>query len=265
METGIEVTQKAAPGASATQIGVQNNNYTGLSPAEASRQMTALFLENFPKLQELAAQTARQRAVTLCAAVLRRLEEKGITDLTPFSDPDVQYAVYHAERDFARFGTETLLRTLSELVARRVACGPEFLLKVVIDRAMETAGLLTEQHLNLLSLLFMCRHVRFDEIDSLQTLKAHLQYICGQFPYEDVSAIEYLTALGCTQLNITDIPEAFSEQYSLPLEEVRAIVPEQILRLNGDYGVGYTGIMLAIVNAEQKCRYRFDPKIWITG
>lgn len=55
-------------------------------------------------------QTARQRADALCAAVLKRLEEKGITDRTPLSDPDAQYAVYHAERDFARFGTETLLR-----------------------------------------------------------------------------------------------------------------------------------------------------------
>jgi N utilization substance protein B len=55
----ISLEQRGSLGSSNTQI-VQQNNYYGMTPEAASQIAINLFIDNFPKLQELARETALQ-------------------------------------------------------------------------------------------------------------------------------------------------------------------------------------------------------------
>ena len=47
MTNNMTITQKAAVGSDPTQIGTQNNNYYGLTPAEASQMAVGSLYEQF--------------------------------------------------------------------------------------------------------------------------------------------------------------------------------------------------------------------------
>ena len=108
-----------------------------MTPEEASQVAIKLFMENFPKLQDIAKTTAEARAQEFCQAVIEKLIEDKINDFSPFSEPDIQYVLLDAQKNYARFGTADMLKTLSDLVSRRVAHDEDFSLKVSIDKAIE--------------------------------------------------------------------------------------------------------------------------------
>lgn len=133
--TNIEVNQKAAPGSNATQIGQQINNY-GMTPEQAFQIVMDLFNQNFPKLQALAKETAEKRANEFCQEVIQKIVNNGIQDFSSLADPDVQYILYEAQKNYARFGTSEMLSTLTELIAKRVVHDNEFILKVTIWQSL---------------------------------------------------------------------------------------------------------------------------------
>ena len=63
MPEGMVIDQRATMGSNVTQIAVQNN---GMQPQEACQLAINLFMDNFPKLQQIAADTARERADEFC-------------------------------------------------------------------------------------------------------------------------------------------------------------------------------------------------------
>lgn len=272
-DNAIEINQKAAFGSETTQIALQqkitnnttNKTYIGISPQEVSKQMIDIFLDNFPKLQQLAAEKAVERVNELWDEILKKIETHQITNFTPFSEPDMQYSLFEVEKDYARFGTKELLSTLSALVIRRIQYDGDFFLKVVADKALSVVNFLSSAQLDLMSLLFFCKHVKISGIKSLDDLEGHLKFISKIFSKADINAISFLETMGCTTIFLVDLDQHYASAYGLNQQDVHTIIPPKILELDGDYGLSYVGILLAIVNAEAKTKYRFDPKIWITG
>lgn len=62
---------------------------------------------------------------------------------------------------------------------------------------------------------------------------------------------------------LPDIPKIQSKLYNLAQNEVEKNISQGIKQFGTDYGISEIGIILGIINAEQKSRYRFDPHIWI--
>lgn len=260
--TNIEVNQKAAPGSNATQIG-QQNIYNGMSPDQACQMALNLFNQNFPKLQAIAKETAEKRANEFCQEAVQKIVKNGIEDFSPFSDPDVQYTLYEAQKNYARFGTSDMLNSLTSLVAKRVEHDKDFILKISIDKAIEITPLLTPAQLDYLSILFICTKTKNRNIVTIEDLKRDLETTAEAFSAADFSSTSYLYMLGCLQLMLHFTPQILAKVYNFKENQVKKICPPIIEQTTGDYTTSYVGTILAIANAEAKTKMRFDPKIWI--
>lgn len=196
---------------------------------------------------------------------IQQLIKDGISDFSSFSDPDVQYVLLNAQKDYARFGTEEMLETLGTLISKRVKYNDDFYLKVIIDKALAIANMLSLQHLNLLSLLFICKHTSISDIHTIDDLDNHFKYICDVFSPVDAHSMSFLNDMGCLKLNLSDIPEKYAKMCHIEKSMVEEILPQIIRDIDGDYGLSYVGIILAITNAENQSNFICDPKIWIHG
>ena len=257
----IEIIQRGGIGSDTTQIGIQNN-YTGISPSDACDLAMKLFYDNFPKLQACAEETAKKRVEELSEEIVGKLQKSDVTNLEPFKDPDVQYVLFEAQKNYARFGTKEMLENLSDLIVKRVKYHEgDFVLKVAIDKAIEVVQMLTPEQLDLLSLLFICSRVKFDNINNIKSLESFFTLLNTAFQKADFSAIHYLNMLGCLQLFLFDPIEEHVRIYGFKKDEVEKICPNLIKNMQGDYSTSPMGTILAILNAEAKLGISFNGSV----
>lgn len=263
MADNFAINQKSTVVTGATQIGVQNN-FNGLTPIEACNLATTLFYDNFPKLEEAAMHTAERRINEFMGEVAKKLQNDNVTDMAPFSDPDVQYSLFEAQKCYARFGTEEMLSILSDLISSRVQYNDRSTrLKVSIDNAIEIAGLMSQSELDFLSLTFLVKQVKSDEIKTIDDLKSHISYLAKAFSAASISATPYLDSLKCLKIYLGSAAEIYSETYGFSKEKIEAILPEIFHQIHGDYGTSPIGTVLAIVNAKEKTTYKLPLETWI--
>ena len=266
-------------GTNNTQIGEQNNctennntevhvethynTYIGASLEEVTTIVTNLFLDNFPRMQKVAKDAAEARINELWENIVKELPRKDVKNLLPFMEVDVQYVLYEAQKGYARFATKDLLSNLSSLIIERVKHNEDDLcLRVAIDKAISVVPMLSQEHLDYLSLMFISKFVKVPGIENIQKLKELLDYLDDTFFYSS-DPIVHLNNLGCLQLALGDSWEILSNAYGINQMEIKEICPDKIKKLHSDYNTSYVGTILAIVNAERKTKYRFNPKIWI--
>ena len=239
----------------------------GLKPKDACDLAIKLFYENFPKLQEEAEKIVRARVEDLCSEIVNKIVASNGGDFSSFSDPDIQYCLIKAQEDYARFGTKELKERLATLISKRVSFDSDFKLKTVIDQAIQTAKYLSSNDLDYLSIIFYAKHVKFVGIenvtDKLGTLKLRLDKIVTQFPNANLNSFNIVSNFGCLQLNIDTAPNRLSKAYNISKSDAKTICPPTFMDVPADYGLSYTGIVLAIMNIEIKTGEKNNFKIWI--
>ena len=249
-----------------SQIHIDNrpNIFIGPSLEEVTRIVTNLFLDNFPRMQQIAKEEAEKRVNELWDGILSCLLRKEVTDFSPFTEIDVQYVLYESQKNYVRFATPDLLSKLSSLVAERIKCNDDDMcLKVTIDQAVSVIGMLTPAQLNYLSALFLTTKVRYNGIETLAQLKSHFDYLDNTFSKLKFSNWQHLNMLGCLQLDLPDVCKYNAQLYNFSVADVEKICPENIKKLSGDYSTSPIGTIIAITHAEQKTPWRFNPKTWI--
>lgn len=265
MTDNISIIQKSALGSDTTQIGTQNNNYYGLTPTEASQMAVNLFMDNFPKLQEEAMKTVQERVDEIIAEIVSQIENKYAGNYSSFSKPDMQYILVEAEKGYARKGTPELCAILSSLIADRSACEENSYLEMVLDKAIELAPSLLPAQLDYLSLIFLYKHVRFNDISTLEDLQKRYNEIhrCFHAPI-DINNIPYFDMLGILTLKLGNASEILGKVYKFNKEDVAQHLPPEQTIIHADYGLTPVGIVLAIFNANSKIgKWQFDPIVWI--
>lgn len=264
MSNETKIIQKAAMGSDTTQIGCQNNYY-GITAEKASEIAIKLFMDNFPKLQEDAKRVAKERADELCKNIITNLERQGRSDFSEFSDPDMQFILNKSQQEYARFGTDNLRELLCELIINRVNYNSDYYMKIILDEAVGIVKSLSVVHLNYLSLIFLCKQVKMNNINSLETLKDHCEYICSKLPVPDniVNCVPFLNMLGLLTISLGNAAQVYSECYGLELNNVKEILPSMMNSIPGDYMLSPIGIVIAIINAQSKTNLRFDFKTWL--
>jgi hypothetical protein len=212
------LTQSGSDGSSNYQAGrdlVFNNS--GVSPSEAMKIAQEVFNQNFPTLANEAATLATRRAGSLIAALIRKLAEVG-TPLDSFKDPDVQYSLLAAQRDYARSGKEDLQHLLVNLLVSRCSLNNTELQQIVLSEAIETARKLTHGQVATLTLSWIVNRVRTTSIVDLSTLKAFTEAnLVPLLPDIAISTIdfEHIHYTGCGSLGVESIPveRAFFSYY----------------------------------------------------
>lgn len=263
MTDSITVTQKSALGSETTQIATQNNYY-GLTPTEASQMAVDLFMDNFPKLQEAAMNTVRERVNEFIQEIVSQIEAKYGGNYSAFSKPDMQYILVEAEKGYARKGTPELCAILSSLIADRTACAESSYMEMVLDKAIETAPSLLPTHLDYLTLIFLYKCVKFRDISTVDHLGRRYNEIHNIFqaPKTD-SAISYFNMLGLLTISLGEGFEVLGDGYGFDKKDVLQILPSGHTVIPGDYSLTPVGIVLAIFNARSKWNRKFNLSTWI--
>lgn len=263
MNDNVRITQKSALGSETTQIATQNNYY-GLTPAEAGKLAINLFMENFPKLQDEALKTVQNRVEEFIQETVSKIEAKYGADFSAFSKPDMQYILIEAEKGYARKGTPELCAILSSLVADRTACTENSYLEIVLDKAIELIPSLLPTHLDYLTLIFLYKCVHFRDISTLEDLKNRYIEIHNIFHAPNTAtAISYFNMLGLLTISLGTGDEILCKTYGFNKQEVSQILPSAYTVIPGDYSLTPVGIVLAIFNSQSKWKRVFNLSTWI--
>src|SRR5690349_2068391 len=136
----------------------QTINITSITVAEARQIALDVFKANALELAGVARQLFESRGREFIELYLQELSKRRPECMQSFADPDMQYAIFTAQRDSARSGDQDLSDLLVDILVDRAAEQPRTLKRIVLDEALATAPKLTTQEYDLLSLAFLLRN-----------------------------------------------------------------------------------------------------------
>jgi hypothetical protein len=170
--TEIIQKQTAKEDSNNIQIGVQNI-YQGMSPQQAADLSIKLFYDNFPKLQEDAKKLIDERITEFTNGLISNLSKKGFEKFEVFSDPDMQYVLYEAQKGYARNGDMDLLSMLIATIEERCNAENNSLLKITLNESVNIIPRLLPQHINMITLVFLIRESVAEDINDFNTFKRY--------------------------------------------------------------------------------------------
>lgn len=227
--------QKQSSGDGSTNIQASTVNYvavTGVTAPEVYAIARQVFVENFPRLTEEANRLALARAEELVNEFIKVASRKG-GRLAAVADPDFQYSLLSAQRDYARSGAEDLKRLLADLLVRRSSTDGD-LEKVVIAESLETVRKLTRRQIAALSLSWLITRAVLTEIESIEDFLAGAKRDYAPFvsdlPVADAE-YQHLQYAGCATLNSNaELGEVFAAQLPGLFQRgfMDSAVPEQL-------------------------------------
>ena len=175
--------QKGGP--DSTNIQAENINI-GITYGDAKKIAEDVFKANFVKLAGQAEKIAYERASALIEKFLEELRVRSPDSVRTFQDPDMQYDLFIAQRDYARSGTQSLSEMLVDLLVERAKANESSILQIVLNEAIATVPKLLPVHLDTLSVTFLIRYTQIQGIKEVSELK---DYIKLHLPFiENVSA-----------------------------------------------------------------------------
>ena len=258
MNDKFAIEQKQGNGSSGTQI-VEQNNFYGMSPQEASQLAIQLFIDNFPRLQNMVKELVEEKVEELNSSLIQKMQQQGITDFSAFGTADVQYVLLKAQESYARFGEEDKLELLTDLLTQRIVSDDSSIVeKIAIDKAIEIAPFLTQKHLDMLALLFSIGQCIWGGIHTLGDLKIFFNELENYFPSADRNCLANLDMLNCLKFAITSPEDILSQSYNLDAKEIKNIITPFIKKVEGDYLLSNIGKVLAITHIKNKLTVSLD-------
>jgi hypothetical protein len=195
------------------------NYYGGLTYKDAKDIALDVFESNFYKLSTVAANVASERAEKMVENYLAKLQQEKPESILNVNDPDIQFALFTAQKEYARSGDENVGDMLVELLVERTKVKERNFKQVVLNEAIEVLPKLNTIQLNILSILFVISYVRFPNINSIQTLKDILNlYLDPYIPETTISDnqflhLEYCGCINAERLTTREITAPFKMNY----------------------------------------------------
>jgi hypothetical protein len=136
--------------------------------------------------------------------------------------PDFQFVARQAIITSARTESSDLRKVLTGLVEGRLGSVDE-LKTIAYNQSIESINKLTNDHLKIISLIFLCRHVFYKDIISWDTFNKHLaEKLSKFFDFRDTkSQFQYLNYAGHSRTSVLtwDAFEAIKTNYSFLFQE----------------------------------------------
>lgn len=191
---------------------------TGLTYADVKDVALDVFRNSMPELAREASEIAYQRAETLVDTFVERLAREAPDSIDEAQNPDFQYALLLAQREYARNGAEDLGDLLVALLVDRAKEASKDLVRIVLNESIATASKLVATQLDVLSLVFILRYTKNHQVNSLESFVTYLrQYVLpvvGDLPSRQ-SHFQHLEFTGCASIGIgrTWIERMLLERY----------------------------------------------------
>jgi hypothetical protein len=100
--------QSQKSGDSSVSIQAHGDVTVGLTLGETRQVVMDMFEANFIRLRDEAAERVWERAEFFLKSFLEEAAREGLTKIPDGRNPDFQYVLYSAQRDYARSGDEDL-------------------------------------------------------------------------------------------------------------------------------------------------------------
>jgi len=167
-----------------------------------------VFKQNFHQLVGVAKETAAQRAEEITDNFLKTLQERNPEGIRSAEDPDFQYALFTAQREYARAGDTDLADILVDILVERSKESARSLQSIVLNESLNVAPKLTSDQMTVLSLVFTLRYTKYLKMNSTQALKDYIRTRIAPFindlPNKE-SAYQHLEFVGCCNIQVTQI------------------------------------------------------------
>lgn len=247
--------QETGDGGTSLQAGkdiriVQN---IGLQFSEVKEIFHLLLTENFPKLREIASQTATQNIENYLA----KFEEKFAQnfdriDIEKIKDPDVQFSINEVVEASARKGDKINSDVLSELIIERISKNSNDFISIVSSEAIKIIPKLTAEHISFLSLVHYLSSIRHRGLTSLSQLEQPASLIIEltknsfDLSQSNKQYLQYTGAL--TSLNI--VSNDFREIAKNSYEFIKDVTNEELDKLAEEKAPSFKKLM-DIYNSNQ--------------
>lgn len=146
----------------------------GLTYKDVKDIVMDVFESNFQRLSQEAAQTAMVRAEELVDSFLSKLEIEAPDAIAETKNPDMQYALYTAQKEYARTGDRDLCDMLVNLLVERTKLSQRDLIQIVINESLNVAPKLTLDQLDVLSIVFLLKYTMNNGVTSLERLGLYI-------------------------------------------------------------------------------------------
>lgn len=211
---------------------------TGLSVTEARQIALDVFNANFLRLSDTARQIASERAAEITDKFIRELSARNPNALNAAQDPDMQSALFTAQREYARSGDHDLADVLVDILVDRAAEQSRTLLQIVLNEAIAVVPKLPAEQLDVLSLVFTVRYTRSKGINSLASFHDYLNVTIVPFLTSlppSRTTFQHLEYAGCGTMQIThvSVEDRWRKGYSglfckgLPKAEVDRLIASE--------------------------------------
>lgn len=190
----------------------------GVSLADVRALALDIFRANFLELAGQAANVARARAEEITEKFLEELQKQHQEGLKQAQDPDFQYSLYTAQREYARSGDKELGDLLVDLLVDRTRHDKRSILQIVLNESLLVVPKLTTDQLAALSVIFIFRYTFNRGVNNLEGLAAyldlHVQPFVGLLSKKS-ACFRHLEYSGCGAIGITavEIAEVFRINY----------------------------------------------------
>lgn len=195
------------------------NYYGGLTYKDAKDIALDVFESNFHKLSTVAANVASDRAEKIVENYLGKLQQEKPESIENVNDPDIQYALFTAQKEYARSGDENIGDMLVELLVERTKVKERDFKQVVLNEAIEVLPKLNTIQLNILSILFVINYVHFQSLNSIQALKDMLNHYFEPFILETTPSdnqflhLEYCGCINVERVTTSEFITSFKMNY----------------------------------------------------
>ncbi len=236
------IKQKQKSGNDSINIQAKEIN-VGLTYDDVKSIALDIFNANFIKLSHEAAEIAKFRATELIDQYLSTLAVRAPEALESSNDPDMQYSLFMAQKEYARSGNKDLADILVDILVDRAKLKERNLLQIVLNESLYVAPKLTNEQLDTLSIIFLLKYTMNNTLLSPDSLKNYLTNYLSPFIdnlSKEPSCYQHLEYTACASISINSakLYNIFTSKYSglfckgFPLEKYESIndqLPKEFL------------------------------------
>ena len=207
-------------GDSSTNIQAQGDITIGLGYSDVKEIAMDVFRANFIELKSVAAQVAIERAESFLDSYFKRAAQEGQVAIQEAENPDFQYVLFSAQKEFARTGDEDLGDLLVQLLVERTKERDRDLKQIVLNESLTVAPKLTAAQLDTLTLIFVLANTANVGMDGLSEFHESLDtevlpFISGATKKQ--SGYQHLVYAGCGSYELGirsgNLAQAYSSKY----------------------------------------------------
>jgi len=192
--------------------------HQGLSYSDVKEIAIDIFKSNFLELSENAANTARERVDELVEKFLGELQNRNPEAVQNMENPAMQYALFTAQKEYAKSGDKDLADVLVDILVDRAAVTEKNLKQIVLDESLDVVSKLTNNQMDTLSIGFLLKYSKNNTLDNLEKLDNYLVTYLRPFVNDlskENSLFQHLEYCGCASISIgsSQIETLFRNNY----------------------------------------------------